>query len=207
MDGTEPRDHYFRPDYDTKGRFACYWHQADELLSPRPGKVLEIGVGNGFLSSYLRRMGVEVTTLDVDPALAPDVTASVLAMPLPDASFDAVGCFEVLEHLPYEDMPKALSEIRRVTRGKAVLSVPDHSPAYRFNVELPLLGEIKRLLQHPFPRPASHAFDGTHYWVVGAAQYPLSRVSGDIERSGFRLLKTYRPFEFYGHRFFVLEKV
>lgn len=206
MDGREAPGHYFEPGYDTKERFVSYWHQAGELLAGNHRKVLEIGVGNGFLSSYLRRRGLDVTTLDIDAALSPDVTGSVLAIPLPDASFDAVGCFEVLEHLPYEELSKALSEIRRVTKGRAVISVPDHSPVYRFNVELPLFGEIKRLLPHPFPRPVPHVFDGTHYWVLGKAQYPLARVLADIGRAGFQVVRTYRPFEFYGHRFFVLEK-
>lgn len=206
MDGREPSSHYFEPGYDTKERFVSYWHQASELLAANPEKILEIGVGNGFLSSYLRRRGADVTTLDIDPALSPDVTGSVLGMPFPDAAFDAVGCFEVLEHLPYEDFPKAMSELRRVTKGVAVISVPDHSPAYRFNVELPLFGEIKRLFPHPFPRPVPHVFDGTHYWVLGKSQYPLARVSADMEKAGFRIARTFRPFEFYGHRFFVLKK-
>lgn len=199
--------HYLKPDYDTKGRFISYWHQASELLSLGPRKVLEIGVGNGFLSVYLRRRGLEVTTLDVDSSLKPDVTGSVLSLPLPDVSFDAVGCFEVLEHLPYEDFHKALSEIRRVCSGQAVLSVPDHTPVYRLDVELPLFGEIKRLLPHPFPRLEPHVFDGTHYWVIGKEQYPLARIEADIAGAGFKILKTYRVFEFYGHRFFVLQRL
>lgn len=207
MNGTESSDHYFKPDYDTKGRFISYWHQADELLSLPPGKILEIGVGNGFLSAYLRRRGAGLTTLDIDPALKPDITGSVLSIPLGDGTFDAVGCFEVLEHLPYEEFPKALSEIRRVCSGRAVFSVPDHTPVYRFNIELPLIGEIRRLIPHPFPRLRPHEFDGTHYWVIGKSQYPLRRIEADIRAAGFAIRKTYRVFEFYGHRFFVLEKV
>lgn len=207
MTGTEPRDHYFKPAYDSKGRFMSYWHQAAELISLAPGKILEVGVGNGFLSSYLRSRGAAVTTVDIDPALSPDVTASVLRLPFPPGSFDAVGCFEVLEHLPYEDFPEALAEIRRVSSAFAVISLPDHTPVYRFDVELPLLGEFRRLIPHPFPRLKPHVFDGTHYWLIGKAQYPLSRVSAEIERAGFIIRRSYRVFEFYGHRFFVLEKV
>lgn len=198
--------HYLDGSYDHKGRFASYWHQADELRAFSPKKSLEIGVGNGFLSGYLRSRGLDVTTLDVDPALKPDVTGSVLSMPFSDGSFDAVGCFEVLEHLPYDDFPKALSEILRVCSAGAVISVPDHTPVYRLDIELPLIGEIRRLIPHPCPRLKPHEFDGTHYWMIGAAQYPLSRIKADIAASGFKLEKTYRVFEFYGHRFFVLKK-
>jgi SAM-dependent methyltransferase len=206
MAGKEPTDHYFSGDYDNKGRFMSYWHQANELIALKPRKVLEIGVGNGFLSGYLKRRGFDVTTLDIDPALKPDITGSVLSLPLPDGSFDAVGCFEVLEHLPFENFPEALSEIRRVCSGGAVISVPDHTPVYRVNVELPRIGEIRRLIPHPFPRLKPHEFDGTHYWMIGAQQYPLGRIKEAILTSGFRIKSTYRVFEFYGHRFFVLER-
>jgi SAM-dependent methyltransferase len=204
---SEKPEHYLSEDYDHKGRFMSYWHQASELRAFKPKKVLEIGVGNGFLSGYLRSRGMNVTTVDIDPALKPDITGSVLSLPLADGAFDVVGCFEVLEHLPFEDFPKALSEMRRVCTAGAVISVPDHTPVYRFDVELPLIGEIRRLIPHPFPRLKPHEFDGTHYWMIGAAQFPLKRVLETIKHSGFRIRGTYRVFEFYGHRFFVLEKV
>lgn len=206
MDGRETTDHYSEEGYDTKGRFMSYWHQASEILALKPAGVLEAGIGNGFLSDYLRKRGLKVTTLDIDAGLKPDISGSVLKMPVADASFDVVGCFEVLEHLPYEDFPRALAEIRRVCRRSAVLSLPDHSAVYRLDVELPLLGEIRRLVPHPFPRPVPHVFDGVHYWVIGKAQFPLSRIEAEIRAAGFRIRNTYRVFEFYGHRFFVLDK-
>jgi len=206
MNGRESSDHYFQAEYDNKGRFISYWHQVSELMSLKPVKVLEIGFGNGFLSAYLRRRGMPVTTLDIDAGLNPDITGSVLSIPLGDGAFDAVGCFEVLEHLPYGDFPRALAEIRRVACKSVVLSLPDHSAVYRLDIELPLLGEIRRLIPHPFPRPVPHVFDGTHYWVIGKAQYPLSRIEADMKAAGFEIGRTYRVFEFYGHRFFVLHK-
>ena len=206
MDGREATAHYFEEDYDSKSRFISYWHQANEISALKPGNVLEVGIGNGFLSDYLKKRGLKVTTLDIDPGLKPDLTGSVLDIPIGDVSFDVVGCFEVLEHLPYEKFPRALAEIRRVSRKSAVLSLPDHSAVYRLDIELPRLGEIRRLIPHPFPRPVPHVFDGTHYWVIGKAQYPLPRIEAEIKAAGFEIERTYRVFEFYGHRFFVLQK-
>jgi ubiquinone/menaquinone biosynthesis C-methylase UbiE len=147
-----------------------------------------------------------VTTLDIVSKLRPDVAGSVLSMPFEDAAFDVVACFEVLEHLPYDDFPKALEELSRVSRKHVVLSVPDHTAVYRVNIELPRMKPIKRLVSHPFPRPPFHEFDGEHYWIIGKSNYPLEKISHDIGRKGFRIIETYRPFEFYGHRFFSLEK-
>ena len=46
-----------------------------------PEKVLEIGLGPGIVSEILNKMNVEVTTLDIDPKLNPNVCADVTALP------------------------------------------------------------------------------------------------------------------------------
>ncbi len=199
-------DHFSPESYDTKERFISYWHQIHEIISLEPKKVLEVGIGNGFVTRYLREKGCGVTTLDIVSELGPDVTGSVLSMPFENAAFDVVVCFEVLEHLPYDDFPKALEELSRVSRKHVVLSLPDHTAVYRVNIELPRMKPIKRLVPHPFPRPPFHEFDGEHYWIIGKSNYPLEKISHDIERTGFKIVETYRAFEFYGHRFFSLEK-
>ncbi len=58
------RDHSYKITYDTKERFCSYWCQIHEVLSLNPGEVLEVGIGNGFVSRYLRDRGVNVITLD-----------------------------------------------------------------------------------------------------------------------------------------------
>jgi len=68
-EGTKPQvepDHYYNIIYDTKERFCSYWHQIQEVLLLKPSEVLEIGIGNGFVSRYLKERGINVTTLDID---------------------------------------------------------------------------------------------------------------------------------------------
>lgn len=206
MNPPESSGHYFNESYDTKERFISYWHQIDEIVALKPGNVIEVGIGNGFLTGYLRKRGVNITALDIVSELNPDVSGSVLSMPFADRTFDVVACYEVLEHLPYGDFMRALAEILRVSRRHVVLSVPDHTAVYRLDIELPRIGRIRKLIPHPFPRPPRHEFGGVHYWVIGKAQYPLAMIESDIRSAGFKIIKTYRVFEFYGHRFFVLEK-
>ena len=50
-------------------------------------------------------------------------------------------------------------------------------------------------------------FDGEHYWEIGKAGYPLNKIIKDIQKTGFKIEKTYRIFENPYHRFFILKKI
>ena len=193
-------------EYDNKARFISYWHQIDEVLSLQPGKLLEIGIGNKFVTTYIRDRGVQVTTLDIDSRLYPDVLANASAIPFLDDSFDLVTCFEVLEHLPYTSFLHVLKEINRVVKSNVLLSLPDVTTVYRVYIELPRIRPIKTMINHPIPRPAADCLCGEHYWEIGMRHYPLTRIMHDIKQAGFNLLKSYRIFEFPYHRFFILTK-
>lgn len=204
---TEGQLHYNNIAYDTKERFCSYWHQINEIVSLNPEKVLEVGIGNGFVSDYLRNKDTNIFTLDINSRLKPNIVGSVMALPFTNQSFKVITCFEVLEHLPYDNFPGSLAEIYRVSNKYVILSLPDHTAVYRFHIELPRIKPIKKLIPHPFPRPIHHEFDGEHYWIIGKAQYPLTKIERDIKQIGFKIIKTYRVFEFYGHRFFLLIKL
>lgn len=198
--------HYFNNSYDTKERFISYWHQINEIIKLNPKKVLEIGTGNGFVSKYLKERRVNILTLDIDKKLNPDIVGSVLDVPFPDNSFEVVACYELLEHLQYKNFYKALSEIFRVSKSYAILSLPDASRVYRVYVQIPKIGIIKRLISLPRLKNPIHKFNGEHYWEIGKVGYPLSKITKDIEKAGFNIKKTYRIFENPYHRFFILKK-
>jgi SAM-dependent methyltransferase len=66
--------------------------------------------------------------LDIDPAVAPDVVASITDIaPVASASVDAVWSSHNLEHLFAHEVPRALAEFRRVLRpeGFVLVTVPD----------------------------------------------------------------------------------
>ncbi len=198
--------HYFSKSYDTKDRFISYWHQINEVIKLKPNMVLEVGIGNGFVSEYLKKEELNIVTLDIDCELGPNVAGSILSMPFINNSFDVAVCCQVLEHLPYDEFARALRELHFISKKYIVLSLPDHTPVYRINIELPKIKQIKKLIPHPFPRVTCHEYDGEHYWIIGKSKYPLKRIESDIIRTGFKIIKSYRVFEFYGHRFFIMEK-
>lgn len=199
-------EHYLSDSYDEKGRFASYWHQIYEIRRLAPESILEIGVGNALVSGYLKQRGFNLTTADIDEALKPDHVCSVLELPFTNSKFSVVACFEVLEHLPYEDFAAALAELYRVAAGNVLISLPDATRAYRIDIQVPRVGEFKKLVSFPFVSPPAHEFNGEHYWEIGKAGYPLRRITAAMTAQGFLLEKTYRVFEMPYHRFFVLAK-
>jgi len=176
-----PAAHYDSLSYDSRERWMSYWHQAHEVLQVRPDDCLEIGVGNGTVSRYLRASGVPVTSADFDEALKPDVVADVRDLPFEDRAFDVVLCAEVLEHLPFDDVPRALHEVARVTRRRAVFSIPIFTRAFWLSVRLPPFRALRWTWHLPARRRFS--FDGQHYWEMGARNYPWRVVLATFERS------------------------
>ncbi|KKS00049.1 MAG: Methyltransferase type 11 [Candidatus Magasanikbacteria bacterium GW2011_GWC2_41_17] len=197
--------HNYFNQYDNRDRWISYWQQIENVLSLQPKKVLEIGIGNKTVTNYLRERGVEVTTLDINESLKPDIVASVEKMPLADNSFDAVLAAEILEHLPFEKFVKALLEIRRVTKKHAVISVPHWGWTFYLVLKIPLVRKLQIMFKiQGFLR---HQFNGEHYWEIGKRSFPLSKIKKEISRAGFKILTDFISADSPYHHFFILEKV
>ncbi len=67
-------------------QLCSFAHQLNFIHSMSPKSAIEIGLGNGFVSSYLRRVGVPITTVDINPSLEDDICASVAEVGAPYGS-------------------------------------------------------------------------------------------------------------------------
>ena len=197
---------YLCDSYDTKRRFCGYWHQIDEILSQHPEKVLEIGIGNGFVANYLQAKGIDVVSVDILNALKPDVIANVLHLPFKNEYFDVVSCCEVLEHLSYPNFTRALQEIKRVSVSGIVLSLPDNTAIFKFDIEFTGIMFFKKMFLNPLIRPKAHVFDGHHYWEIGKTGYSLERIKAAIASTEIKIKKTFRVVERPFQRFFILNR-
>jgi SAM-dependent methyltransferase len=186
--------------------------QAELLVASGARRVLEVGPGRGVLAAMVRALsGAEVVTLDVDPTLTPGVLGSALAMPFKDGAFDAVACFQMLEHLPFERFVPALAEMRRVARGSAVISLPDCS--YALAIRLSGLNPSRDGVVRAWTlQPSAWALRSMrrvpnragHYWEIGRRGTPLSVVRRAVVAAGWAVEREFRPAENAYHRFFVL---
>lgn len=147
------RDWDYLPTYLAKRAFVRRY------LDPLPAstRVLDAGCGEGLIvEEYRERLAIE----GLDPNYTSPLVrqGSLTALPYVEASFDRVLCLDVLEHLTYEDQPKALAEIRRVLKpgAEALISVPNLAHL-QSRVQFLLRGRLIRTaseIKHPGDRPA-----------------------------------------------------
>lgn len=198
------KEHYRFGKYADEARFASYYHQLKEILDASPASVVEIGAGDGVVGNYLRwHGGIKYICADYAADTKPDVVADIRKLPFPDASFDVACAFEVLEHLPFEDFEKSLSELTRVARKRVIISLPHFGPPLKLLLKIPFLPELRLAFKIPFPR--MHIFNGQHHWEIGKRNYSVSRIRAAIARHGI-LIRDYVPFENQYHHFFVFNK-
>jgi SAM-dependent methyltransferase len=128
-------------------------------------RVLEVGSGSGGVTEYLAH-----PVTGVDPAFERTSTrstewleqrpGSATALPAEDASFDAVLCVEVVEHLGAAEREPALREMVRVLRpgGRLILTFPADETARELDAWLDEAFRTRHGVPHPWV--AEHLAEG-----------------------------------------------
>jgi GT2 family glycosyltransferase/SAM-dependent methyltransferase len=178
-----------------------YEHLLRYLLAKeavRDKEVLDLGSGEGYGAFLLAHEARQVVGLDIAleavahasskyaAANLSFLVASALAVPFKQGTFDAITCFEVIEHIT--DAARLLAEIKRVLRpgGIVLISTPnkktysdDAKYANPFHVKEFYLDEIRELLERSFTHVA---FYGERL-AFGASLWNLSP-SAELSRIG-----------------------
>lgn len=107
-------------------------------------RVVDAACGEGYGAALIADVATSVIGVDIDAGVVKDAairyadhrnlrfeTASVTALPIPDASVDVIVSFETIEHLRAADQPRMLVEFARVLApgGLLILSSPNR-PEY-----------------------------------------------------------------------------
>jgi SAM-dependent methyltransferase len=124
---------------------------------PRNTRVLDAGCGEGVVvSEFADRLAIE----GLDPNYSSDRvrTGSLTALPYADGTFERALCLDVLEHLTFDEQPKALAELKRilVPGGELLVSIPNLAHL-QSRIHFLLQGRLIRTAaeaKHPGDRPA-----------------------------------------------------
>lgn len=198
-------DHYDFLEYESETRFSSYYHQVKTVLELKPRTVLEIGCGSGAFLALVKNLGLTAYSVDLDMNLTPTISASVLDLPIKDNSIDVTAAFQILEHLPFHNFSRCLSELCRVSKTGVVISLPDFGN-FGLVLSIPYVRKLAFSF-HALPFFPKHEFDGEHYWEINKQNYPLKKIISVIDSVGLTCIKTYlNPYNPY-HRFFVLKKI
>jgi SAM-dependent methyltransferase len=122
--------YYYHPLFwtDTVKRFRDYYKLADDAF------ILDVGCAKGFMLYDFKRLmpntrvaGIDISQYAYDnamEAIKPFIkVGNARQLPYPDNSFDLVISINTVDHLPLEECKQAISEIQRVSRKHAFVSV------------------------------------------------------------------------------------
>ena len=199
---------YFESGYFSQSQFVSFSEQLRLVHSLNKKNILEIGLGNGLVSDFLRKAGLNVTTLDINPNLNPDVVGSVedLMSIFPKQKFDLVLCAEVLEHMPFEIFEDLIFNISHITREYVILTLPRAQRIIcdiQFSIKVPRIPRIERGIFLSIPQSKILP---EHHWELDSSKKTkldeivaiLSKYFAVIDSGRFR-------FRSY-HHYFVLKK-
>ncbi len=129
---------------------------------PRGTRVLDAGCGEGVLVDEFHD-ALAIEGLDPNYESARVRRGSLTALPYPDGSFQRALCLDVLEHLTFDDQPRALAELHRVVApgGELFVTVPNLAHL-QSRVHFLLLGRLihtASLAKHPGDRPIGEYLD------------------------------------------------
>ena len=152
--------------------------QIEFLARYRDKSILEIGVGNRLVSTFLKLHGFQLKTCDINPALEPDIQADITQLRnyvSPNEFYLCSAC-EVLEHLPFSDFERVLDEFAPLFE-EVFITLPlstRHLFEVRFEIKAAGLWKLTRFLNgRGFALPlriARGRVSNVHCWEINSSR-------------------------------------
>ena len=189
----EPFRHLVR-DYEHSDRELLMSHLCAYRLAATLGRgrrMLEVGSGSGYGAYYLAHVAAQVIAVDMDPVCVklaqelfqrPNLDYRVMdarSLEWPDGTFDVIGTFQVIEHIPE-------SHLLDFVRGLARLLTPDG-----VLVVSTLNLEHNRKPGRPYEKPSFHEKEFTEgeLRALLAEVFPVVEMRGLYPGARHRLMR------------------
>jgi cyclopropane fatty-acyl-phospholipid synthase-like methyltransferase len=151
-------------------QWKVYWMQQNFMndIIRIDDEILEVGVGSGFCSKYLKNRGYSVTTLDIDENKNPDIVGNIVYYEL-TMDFDYILAYEVLEHIPFKYLKNTLRKLRTKCRKGLFISIPEYYPViFSLKLKIPKM----KLIEYSFLLPHFFTYKKKlsthHHWEVNS---------------------------------------
>jgi 2-polyprenyl-3-methyl-5-hydroxy-6-metoxy-1,4-benzoquinol methylase len=184
--------------------WCSYWYQLKlmEGVVKKGNKVIEVGVGSGFLANYLRNKDIEVLTLDIDKGKKADVYIDIVDFQ-PQNEFDFFCAFEVFEHLEFTEIDTVLDNVVGHLRKGIFFSVPSFNKIGLY-LELRIKYLVNFKKDFAISLPPKKISTKAHQWELGYKEYNEKRLSQKFIKRGMKLKKR---FNYLHWNFFYFEKI
>lgn len=201
--------HYNFDKYVSLKRWDSYYYQIKESLNTKGKEILLIGKGDGIVVEILKFYGKNVTVLDFDKDLKPDIVGSVTKLDeLLTKKYDVIVCCQVLEHIPFDEFENIIKQISDYTKEKFILSLPNDHYWWEFGFRVPILDRKRLLIPMRFFWRRKWDMDkygfGEHYWEIDAEKQWKKKKIISILKKYFNLESAYIVKEHPYHMFFIM---
>ena len=170
-----------------------------EVTKYNPTSILEIGPGEGTVRNVLKPFVPQYETFDLNAKLNPTHLGDIRTLNNKlNGQYDCVIAADILEHIPFEDLGKALQNIRVYLKedGVALITIP-HRAWFIFWMTW-LLGyrhflwrfpDWVRTLYQRFRGRRVNPIDPNHLWEIGDGKHKVKSVEEVMKNAGFKIEK------------------
>lgn len=186
---------------ETPYHWILYRNQLDLILNKskisKDQLIIEIGVGSGFTSEYLKRKGYQVKTIDIDKNKSPDIVADVTDYDLPSANMYIA--FEIFEHIPIEKVIGIWEKLASKKVSELIFSIPYGHKTYLWaEIWLPFFGKKNINIS----RKRKKIVSKHHHWEIGINSITVEKIEKMLNQSGYLIQHSYR---YRNHHFFLTQ--
>lgn len=161
--------------------------------------LIELGVGSGFCSGYLKTKGFNIETIDIDKDKKPDILCDIIDWK-PDKIYDGFLCYQVFEHMPFQNFEKIIERVSKLGIKYLYISVPHNSISKKKmiqgHVTLAKIGPKNIYLTWPLnkPVPITHK---THIWELEDGTISFEMYYDVFKKNGYENIVAERIYYAY----------